>query len=275
MSKNPLAPATKRAPALWQLPPGVAPGTWDYTVNERIAETYDAELANSPIFTFDAAYVQQLVADLHPTPRMIVDLGCGTGRSLLPLAAPGRSLVGVDLSRPMLRVLGRKAAAAGIEATAVQANLVNLDGLADGFADCVLCLFSTLGMVQGRANRRRVLQHTARILRPNGRLILHVHNRWSALADPGGLRWLTSSYWQAWRRPEANFGDRVYGYRGLPNMFLHSFSRREILADLHAAGLAAAKITPLERTGGKSLRSPRAAENLRAGGWLIVAAERS
>ena len=39
-----------------------------------------------------------------------------------------------------------------------------LEGLADEAVDYAVCLFSTLGMVRGRENRRRILAHACRIL---------------------------------------------------------------------------------------------------------------
>ena len=49
---------------------------------------------------------------------------------------------------------------------ACRANLVELDGVRDKSLDGAICLFSTLGMIRGRKNRRRVLDHAQRILRP-------------------------------------------------------------------------------------------------------------
>ena len=73
-------------------------------------------------------------------------------------------------------------------------NLAELGCLAGGGFDHAACLFSTLGMVVGADVRRRVVGHAFRLLRPGGRFILHVHNRWFHLRDgsiyKNSTRWL-------------------------------------------------------------------------------------
>jgi SAM-dependent methyltransferase len=64
----------------------------------------------------DVAFYRRLVADeLAARKRRarpdVVELGCGTGRLLLPLAKDGWSVVGVDASRPMLDRLEERLAA--------------------------------------------------------------------------------------------------------------------------------------------------------------------
>ena len=54
-------------------------------------------------------------------------------------------------------------------------------------------LFSTLGMIRGRENRQRVLNHVRRILKPGGLFVVHVHNLWYNLYDPGGPWWLVKN----------------------------------------------------------------------------------
>src|SRR5437870_3545018 len=109
-------------PANWQLPPGVSRGLWDYLHDPGIARTYDANLANSPLLRVD-----QRFAERHfPKPGRLLDLGCGTGRLLLPFAKNGFWTLGVDLSEEMLRIAGEKAGAAEVPVHRLKANLVEL-----------------------------------------------------------------------------------------------------------------------------------------------------
>src|SRR5262245_50125021 len=116
------------APADWQLPAGVNRGLWDYLHDRDLARTYDDTLAGTPMFALDQQFAQRH----FPTPGRMLDLGCGTGRLLLPFARRGYQVVGVDLSDEMLRIAGEKAAAAGVEVLRVKANLVELGCFADG-----------------------------------------------------------------------------------------------------------------------------------------------
>src|SRR5262249_41210758 len=99
------------SPADWQLPDGVNRGLWDYLYDPGVAGGYDASLVESLLFTLDESFVRQHCS----TPGRLIDLGCGTGRLLLALAAGrGYSVLGVDLSPEMLGVARRKAQAAGL-----------------------------------------------------------------------------------------------------------------------------------------------------------------
>src|SRR5687767_3887443 len=99
-----------KGPADWQLPPGVDRGLWDYVHDRDLARGYDARLAGTPLLDLDRRFVEEHC----PVPGRLLDLGCGTGRLLVPLAGKGYRAVGVDLSHEMLAVAREKAAAAGV-----------------------------------------------------------------------------------------------------------------------------------------------------------------
>src|SRR5213080_3462579 len=97
------------APADWQLPPGVDRGLWHYVHDAALARNYDAALADCALLEVDRAFVERHC----PQPGRLIDLGCGTGRLLIPLAQRGYRVLGVDLSAEMLTVAAAQARAAG------------------------------------------------------------------------------------------------------------------------------------------------------------------
>src|SRR5262245_54414913 len=101
---------TPRRLADWQLPAGVDRPLWDYLSDTGIAQEYDTGLAQSSLFRVDVAFVERHC----PVTGQLVDLGCGTGRLLIPLAKRGNWVLGVDLSRPMLAVAQQRARAAEV-----------------------------------------------------------------------------------------------------------------------------------------------------------------
>jgi SAM-dependent methyltransferase len=218
------------------------------------------------------------VEEYCPRPGRLLDLGCGTGRLLVPFARRGYRLLGVDLSAEMLAVARQKAEAAGVAGHLLRANLAELDCLCEGCFDYAACLFSTLGMVVGLAARRRVVGHAFRVLRPGGRFVLHVHNRWFNAWDRGGRAWLLRDWLRGFgaggvSRPGGQErGDRVMPvHQGVAGLTLHLFTRREAVRLLTDAGFRVLEVRPLSLRADGRLPLPAWFGWLRAYGYLLAA----
>jgi SAM-dependent methyltransferase len=258
---------TSLSPADWQLPPGVSRGLWSYLHDEALARRYDAELTGCALLTVDRLFCER---HFDP-PGRLVDLGCGTGRLLLPFARRGYRVLGVDLSEEMLRVAAAKARAEGVAVNLLRANLVDLTGLEGGSFAYAACLFSTLGMVAGAEQRRRVVGHAYRLLRPGGKFVLYVHNRGFSFWDPHGRRWLLGdAFRRLLGRPGA--GDRLMpAHDGLPPLVMHLFTRREAVRLLRRAGFRVSEVRPVSLRPDGRLPWPGWFGGLRAYGYLLAA----
>jgi ubiquinone/menaquinone biosynthesis C-methylase UbiE len=228
-------------PADWQLPTGVSRALWDALHDPAIARNYDALLEGTPLLSVDQAFVLQ---HCRP-PGRTIDLGCGTGRLALTLAQHGYQPVGVDLAPEMLKVLGEKAAALGLEVPRVCANLVELGMFADATFDHAACLFSTLGLIVGDAARRQMLLHVQRILRPGGLFVLHVHNRWFNLWTAPGRRLLLREMVGSWlgRQPRGDY--EMPPQHGIGSVTMHLFTRGEIVRLLRSCGFRIVEVRPV------------------------------
>lgn len=108
----------------------------------------------------------------------VLELGCGTGRILLPIARAGWSVVGVDSSREMLERCRAKLAT---EAAAVQSRvtLQQLDihdfNLAAGFA-LIIAPFRVVQHLTTVDDQLRFLAAVGRHLAPGGRFAFDVFN---------------------------------------------------------------------------------------------------
>jgi len=145
----------------------------------------------------------------------VVEFGCGTGRTLIPLIERGYRAIGVDLSLPMLKQMGdnfkekfgRPADDGSL--ISIQANFVEMSGLADDCCDHGVCLFSTLGMIAGSGHRRQFLDHARRTIKGGGAFVLHAHNLWQQLRHPGGWRWFTKHLLDV-AKGKCELGDRMW-----------------------------------------------------------------
>lgn len=117
----------------------------------------------------------------------VLELGVGTGRIAVPIAASGIGVVGVDLSAGMLEVARERADLAG---AVVDLRLGDMrDPPVEGVFPLVLIPFRSLLHMETDADRRAVLRVARRLVAPEGRLIFDVfapdaediaetHGRW-------------------------------------------------------------------------------------------------
>lgn len=256
----------------WRLPPGVAPGTWEYTQRESIANDYAEFLKNTPLIFFDMEVVMRALGPpASDRSSRVIDLGCGDGRAMRSLWQVGYDVLGVDMSQPMLTRVKSDALGEQFSSRLIRANLVQLSGLADSIADHAICLFSTIGMIRVRENRQTFIRDVARIVKPGGRFVLHVHNRNDAWREhPSAAAYLKSA-WQAIRSKGHELGDRTYAYRGLADMFLHTYSMAELKGDLRAGSWTLESVVPLSPQSDGELQQPKWLPSYRAGGFIAIA----
>jgi SAM-dependent methyltransferase len=257
-----------RAPPPWRLPEGVNLPLWEYVHTPRLAVEEDAYFAGHPLHEQDARIV-----DAHfATPGRLVDLGCGAGRHALRFAARNFTVVAVDLSRPMLQTVRRKVLEfeGRPSLLALEANICRLSCLANNTFDYAISMFSTLGMIRSRAARKKALGEAARILRPGGRLALHVHNLWLNLRNRQGRLWLLGQLVRALRLKD-EVGDRRMTYRGIHDMEVHLYRWGELKRELRWAGLKIEQAIPLDDVSYQPIRHPWLFPSFRAGGWIVFA----
>jgi SAM-dependent methyltransferase len=102
----------------------------------------------------------------------VVELGVGTGRIGVPIAADGIRVIGVDSSRGMLDVCARRAALAGVELDLRVGDL--REPPVHERVPLVICPFRSLLHMQTDDDRRRALAAVQRLLRPGGRFVFDV-----------------------------------------------------------------------------------------------------
>jgi SAM-dependent methyltransferase len=115
--------------------------------------------------------------------RKLLDVGCGTGKSFLPMVARGYEVTACDLS-PEMVLRARAVAPPGV--TVLQADMRNLPRI--GPFDVVTCLDDALNYVLDAEELLAAFRSFASVLRPGGVLVF----------DCNTLATYRSSYTSAW-----------------------------------------------------------------------------
>ncbi len=257
-----------RTPPEWRLPEGVNVSLWEYLHTPRLAVEEDAYFAGHPLFERDA----DILDARFRAPGRLIDLGCGAGRHAIRFARHGFDVVALDLSRSMLETVQRKAAEAGVRLLTVRANLCRMDCFHESSFDYALSMFSTLGMIRSRPARRRAMREACRVLRPGGRLALHVHNLWLNLRDPQGRTWLLGQLGRAMSL-RTEMGDRRMTYRGVPGMEVHLYRWAELKRELRRGGFVMDEVISLADVSYEPIALPWLLPGFRAGGWIVFASK--
>jgi len=136
---------------------------------EAIAPWYDLEFD-----AFDADLdLYRGYAEIVGSP--ILELGCGTGRLLIPLAQDGFEITGVDASSAMLARAEQRVAAAGVDAVDLRRlDMRALGDLPAAHFRLVFCAVNSFLHLETRADQLLALQAVHRLLDRSGLFVLDI-----------------------------------------------------------------------------------------------------
>jgi SAM-dependent methyltransferase len=147
-----------------------------------VALAYDAIAASYDRQVEGDAWMRQVLhahyAGVFRPGDRVLDVGCGTGLDALALARLGVRVLGVDGSAAMIDRLRAKLGPSGLD-DLIETRVLNIEDLGaletTGF-DGLISAFASLSSL---ADLARFADDAARLVRPGGRLVLHLLNRFS------------------------------------------------------------------------------------------------
>lgn len=108
-----------------------------------------------------------------PPQAQVLDIGCGAGRTTVPLAQMGYRVVGIDLSPAMVR--RARAVSAGMGARYEVMDATDLQ-FPDETFDAAFFSYNGIELLPGREGKRQALREVRRVLRPGGAFIFTTHS---------------------------------------------------------------------------------------------------
>jgi 2-polyprenyl-3-methyl-5-hydroxy-6-metoxy-1,4-benzoquinol methylase len=153
--------------------------------NEHI---HDLEVATHPVgsdgffqeldqYRFDKLrYLPKLVDFSDCRGRLLLEIGCGVGIDLVRFARGGAIVTGIDLAETAIDL-----AKTNFRHNGLSADLCVMNGESLQFEDQSFDVVYAHGVLQYTANPQRMVNELHRVLRPGGKAIMMVYNKYSWL----------------------------------------------------------------------------------------------
>ncbi|MBV9578164.1 MAG: class I SAM-dependent methyltransferase [Chloroflexi bacterium] len=152
--------------------PGLSSGALAY---DAIAATYDAQVQGD---LWMRTVLHRHYAHVFKPGARVLDVGCGTGIDAVYLARRGISVLAIDFSPEMIAQCRARVASAGLE-HAVQSRILSVHDLGSLSGERFDGLISAFAGLSTLPDLRQFAVDAYALVRPHGRLILHLLNRFS------------------------------------------------------------------------------------------------
>lgn len=203
--------------------------------NNRIKEsqeTWDA-IADSFNITRRKTW-SQCIDFIESLPKnfIVVDIGSGNGRHLIPCAKRCKKVIGLDISRKLLEIVKNKAEQEKLDnIILLHSDAVNIP-LKDNSVDAALFI-AAIHNIRDRSNRIKALKEIKRILKKDGKAIISV---WSKYRDEHKKGFFE----RIMHKGKPMHGDTNIYWRqhGLNvSRYYHIYSKKNFINELKDAGL--------------------------------------
>ena len=120
-----------------------------------------------------ADYIEEIFKKHNVNPKLVLDLGCGTGSITNILAKRGYDMIGVDLSPDMLNVARDKATEEGLDVLYLCQDIREFELY--GTVDAIICTLDVLNYITEPKDLQQVFALVKNYLNPDGIFVFDIN----------------------------------------------------------------------------------------------------
>ncbi|WP_250278333.1 class I SAM-dependent DNA methyltransferase [[Clostridium] colinum] len=142
------------------------------SIYENFAEVYDTFMENIPYNDW-IVYIQKIWDKFELNPKLIADIGCGTGNIAIPLAKKGYDLIGIDSSFQMLTKAKQKSLKENVNILYLEQDMREFELY--GTVDCILSICDSINYILEEDELLQVFKLVNNYLDPKGLFIFDIN----------------------------------------------------------------------------------------------------
>ena len=165
-----------------------------------------------------ADYIEEIFRKNDKNPKLVLDLGCGTGNITNILAKRGYDMIGVDLSPDMLNVARNKAAEDNLDVLYLCQDIREFELY--GTVDAIICTLDVLNYITDTQELQHIFALVKNYLNPDGIFIFDINTKYKLETTLGNNNFITeeSGVFYTW---ENEYTD------GISNQYLTFFAEND------------------------------------------------
>lgn len=144
-------------------------------IYENFAKVYDIFMENIPYEEW-VLYLEKIFKKYEKSPKLVAELGCGTGTMTTLLAKKGYEMIGIDFSEQMLAKAREKAIDNKVNILFLEQDMTEFELY--GTVDCVISVCDSINYILEEEQLLKVFKLVNNYLEPKGLFIFDINTKY-------------------------------------------------------------------------------------------------